>query len=589
MEQIGQYLFPRPQQITLHQPKQPSQVSLSIVDIPTTIDAKISHCSQVTYQQDATLAKQSYQLTISLNQIHIAYCDSQALLYAHYVLRQLLHNGQVLHCLKIKDQPDFLKRGILLDISRDKIPTMTRLFELINLWSELRINQLQLYTEHTFAYQNHQTVWQGYDPLTAQEIRVIDHYCQTKGIELIPNQATFGHMEKWLCHSDYQHMAEQTDGFYDQRGDFRPQSFGLNPCHSQVPQFIESLLDELLPNFQSNTLNINFDETMDLGVDGSKQACDEKGKGQVYLDYLKTILSIAESKGKRCQIFSDMLFHYPEILPYLPKNLELLNWGYEEDHPYDIEHQKLSEFGYPFQVVVSTNCFASVIGRRQAAEVHMRRAAISAKKYGAQGYMISEWGDMGHAQPFCAPLPYYIFGAAMAWGESQRAEINIHKGLCYFYPQEDPALLQHLLTLQNHYLSSGVTTPNCAFYGPFIFDQISKRHIKRAEVQDESTLKSAINQLQMDKKQLRKYQTTPLQQQLNWVVDTMILASHIALYYQQQNTRELNELSHTSKAHLLSLLTLVKNPYFDIWQHDYRLGGCQQSFSRLLILEEQLK
>ena len=43
-------------------------------------------------------------------------------------------------------------RGYMLDISRDKVPTMETLFALVDSLAALRYNQLQFYTEHTFAF-----------------------------------------------------------------------------------------------------------------------------------------------------------------------------------------------------------------------------------------------------------------------------------------------------------------------------------------------------------------------------------------------------------------------------------------------------
>ena len=37
----------------------------------------------------------------------------------------------------------------------DIMPAMETLFGLVDLLSEWKVNQLQLYTEHTFAYRNH--------------------------------------------------------------------------------------------------------------------------------------------------------------------------------------------------------------------------------------------------------------------------------------------------------------------------------------------------------------------------------------------------------------------------------------------------
>ena len=52
----------------------------------------------------------------------------------------------------------------MLDISRCKVPTMDSIFELIDLLSLLRFNELQLYIEHTFAFRDHEKVWKNFSP-----------------------------------------------------------------------------------------------------------------------------------------------------------------------------------------------------------------------------------------------------------------------------------------------------------------------------------------------------------------------------------------------------------------------------------------
>ena len=66
---------------------------------------------------------------------------------------------------------------------------------MIDILAELKYNQFQLYTEHTFAYTNHEIVWKDYSPLTSQDILELDNYCKERYIELVPNQNSFGHME----------------------------------------------------------------------------------------------------------------------------------------------------------------------------------------------------------------------------------------------------------------------------------------------------------------------------------------------------------------------------------------------------------
>ncbi|MDA9558318.1 beta-N-acetylhexosaminidase, partial [Vibrio sp.] len=115
-----------------------------------------------------TVMPQGFDLTINENDIVIKTRDKAGEYYALSSLKQIIaQSNQYLPKLSMSDYPDFEKRGIILDVSRDKIPTMDTLYSLIDFWSELRFNQLQLYTEHTFAYKDHQTVWEDYSPFTA--------------------------------------------------------------------------------------------------------------------------------------------------------------------------------------------------------------------------------------------------------------------------------------------------------------------------------------------------------------------------------------------------------------------------------------
>lgn len=588
MNSISPNIFPKPKHIIVDSVSFLDVSELSEINIPERMNGRI-HLSIFHYCYQESLSPQAFQLIIDKAGISIYFNDEVGVLYCHQVLRELLQQySKKLPYLTLKDKPNFEKRGIILDISRDKIPTLDTVKSLIDFWSKLRINQLQLYTEHAFAYQKHEVVWKDYDVMTGQDIVEIDRYCMEKGIELIPNQATFGHMEKWLCHPEYQHLAEQTGGFWDQRGDYRPESFGLNPIDPEVLTFIESLLDEVLPHFSSRTLNINFDETLDLGIERSKDECEKNGKGQVYLNYLLKLIDVIDRKSFSPQIFSDMLFYYPEILPKLPANLELLNWGYEEDHPFDEEHAQLASFGYPFQVVVSTNTFASVAGRDQACRVHMERAAVSAYKYGAKGYQITEWGDMGHAQQFSMSLPGYLFGSGMAWGHEENKYLDTQFLLSKYWGEEYQTLYPYLSQIQNHYLDSGVITPNCAFYGPFLFDQKSRRHIKRAVIDSETQLYASLDALIALQKKLRTEDDSFLKTEISWTIYAMILATQIAIGYRKYECREVENFPIEFKQELQLQLDEVLSKYSSLWMDKYREGGCKQSMARLFYLKELL-
>lgn len=134
---------------------------------------------------------QGYRLIVSPSKISFVAATNQGLFYAFQTFRQLLKEQNPLECVVIEDEPDFENRAFMLDISRDRVPQMETLKKLVDLLSELKYNQLQLYMEHTFAYEAHETVWKDYSPLTHEEVLELDAYCKEHFIELVPNQNCF--------------------------------------------------------------------------------------------------------------------------------------------------------------------------------------------------------------------------------------------------------------------------------------------------------------------------------------------------------------------------------------------------------------
>lgn len=112
---------------------------------------------------------QGYLLDVGRERISIVGHDAAGAFYGAMTLRQIARraHGGVLPCARIADHPDVAHRGVMLDVSRDRVPTMAALYELVDQLAEWKVNQLQLYTEHTFAYRNHPEVWAGWSPMTA--------------------------------------------------------------------------------------------------------------------------------------------------------------------------------------------------------------------------------------------------------------------------------------------------------------------------------------------------------------------------------------------------------------------------------------
>jgi hexosaminidase len=404
---------------------------------------------------------QGYRMTLSPDGgVAIVAADEAGAFSARQTLAQL-HRQLVINAWlvgEIEDWPDFPVRGVMLDISRDKVPTMATLFMLVDLFAELKINQLQLYTEHTFAYANHPDVWRDASPMTPAEIQELDRYCRARFIELVPNQNSFGHMARWLKHPRYEPLAEKPEGFTFPWGTRHAGGFSLNPLDPRSLELVESLYDELLPNFSSRMINVGCDETFDLGLGKSRADCAQRGKERVYLEFLLKIYDAVRRRGRTMQFWGDIVLHKPELIPELPKDVIALNWGYDADHPFEKETRAFADAGVPFYVCPGTSSWLSITGRTDNALANLKSAAVNGLAHGAIGYLNTDWGDLGHLQYLPVSFLGFAAGAAYAWCYERNESLDISRALDVHVFRDSAAVMGRLMhDLGNVY--QAVNTP----------------------------------------------------------------------------------------------------------------------------------
>ena len=359
---------------------------------------------------------EGHAITISRKGVKIEFYEPAGVGAALATLRQLLRQfGRRLPCLKIRDWPDFPRRGVMLDISRGRVPKLETLLELVEHLANFKINEFQLYTEHTFAYSKYPSVWQDWGALTGDEIRQLDERCRQLGIDLVPNQNSFGHLRCFLEHPQLKQLAEVSGPYPDYSGEFVRRPSTLAPEHPGTLPFLRGLYDELLPNFSSQFFNVGCDETWDLGRGQSKAICAAKGQGRVYLDFLGKIHREVSARGKQMMFWGDIILKYPKLIKRLPHNLIALNWGYENNHPFDRETALFARAKIPFYVCPGTSTWQTLIGRHDNALANLRAAAQAGLKHGARGYLITDWGDGGHPQPLAVSYLPWLAGAALSW------------------------------------------------------------------------------------------------------------------------------------------------------------------------------
>lgn len=331
-------------------------------------------------------------------------------------------------------------RAFMLDVSRDRVPTRESLEVMVDLLQACHYNQLELYMEHTFAYQGEDEVWAEASPITADDMRWLDKLCAGKGIDLVANRNSLGHMERWLKHPSHAHRAENPEGF-EAWGQHWPAS--TVAVTDENLAFVKRLLDELVATTTTRAVNIGMDEPWEFGQGASKELVEREGTGKVYTDW---VLAVAEpwlDKGYRVEMWGDILEHHPEQAERLPEGLALVLWGYESPEQIrrirgraGLEVGQRPGFGdqsaafvgrrqqaSDLWVAPGTGVWNSVTGRLEHAVGNLVDAAEVASEIGAGGYINTSWGDNGHWEGYTHCLVPIVVGGFAALDPARANEL----------------------------------------------------------------------------------------------------------------------------------------------------------------------
>lgn len=536
--------------------------------------------------------REGYHLTVGDERTGIVARDATGLAYGFATLTQLVRQfGRRLPRLHIEDHPGFADRGVMLDISRDKVPSMATLFGLVDMLAEWKVNQFQLYIEHTFAYDAHRAVWKDASPMTGEEVLALDAFCRERHIELVPNQNSFGHMQRWLQKKPYNGLAEAPRGSKAPWGKLPPST--LDPADPRSLALIDGLYAELLPHFSSARFNVGCDETWDLGQGKSKQACDERGAGRVYLDFLLRIHDLCEKYGRRMMFWGDIVMQHPELIAGIPRDITALEWGYEADHPYERDTAVFRDCGLPFYVCPGAGGWISLIGRTDNAMANIRGASTHGRATGAAGVLNTEWGDNGHMQPLPVSYLGFLYGAAMSWSPKRSENMDVPRALS-LHAFDDPSGVTGRVAydLGNAYQVNGARTRNGTLLAQLYFLPLQSdwpmHRVREGGFEDTSgQLESLVSRL--DASRMRRDDARQIAGEYRCAVEMADIGAAIgALKYARVTGASASKLRPMYRRAAKRLDDVVPG-YERLWLARNRPGGLRDSTARITTLAKALR
>jgi len=353
---------------------------------------------------------EGYRLRIGKDDIEIVSATDAGAYYGIQTLRDLIRlHGRDLPCCRIDDSPTLARRGIYHDCARGKVPTVETIKQLIEWLAHWKINELQLYIENAFTFKKHPDIGKGFSPYKPADILAMQAHAKRHHVRFVPSLTSFGHFAKILMLPKYQHLGELAGG----RG--MPGGTTLCPGDPGSVRLLSDMYDEFLPLFEAEDFNACGDEPWELGKGRSKRRCERVGTGRVSVDFILKPRALAHRHGKRLNIWADIVMKRPEALPYLPKDICLLNWQYGRATDRIDRTHELRDLGLAFLCCPGTGNWGSHGSRLHHALGNVSRFAAAAQANGSEGLLHTDWGNLGHRNYLATSLCSLAHGAAHAW------------------------------------------------------------------------------------------------------------------------------------------------------------------------------
>lgn len=398
--------------------------------------------------EDASSLKreQGYQLMVTEEQVIVRAETKEGMFYGVQTLRQIIRQkGAMIPYCRIEDWPDYRERGFYHDVTRGRVATLDTLKDMVDHLCLYKMNQFQLYIEHTYLFRDFSELWRDDTPLTAEEIMELDSYCRERNIDLVPSLASFGHLYKLLRTKHFEGLCELEESRKDPfsfRG--RMLHHTLNAADKRSMELSKKMIEEYMALFSSNYFNICADETFDLGKGRSKQLKEEIGLEHLYMNYVKELCTFVIGKGKIPMFWGDIICGFPEMIQELPKETICLNWGYSPEQS-DEPVKKLASAGAIQYVCSGVNGWNHWIPRYHDAYRNITKMCRYGMENGAVGVLNTDWGDFGQINEQEFSIPGLIYGAAFSWNGEEITEEDINRSISVLEYGDSSEMLMEIM------------------------------------------------------------------------------------------------------------------------------------------------
>ena len=315
--------------------------------------------------------------------------------------------------------------GIMIDLSRNAVMSVDALKSFLSVLRRFGYNTVFLYMEDTYEIEGEAYFGYMRGRYSIEEMKDIDEFCRSIGMEAIPCIQTLAHMKTY----------------------FKWGQVGVD-CgdiilvdDARTYELISNMFKTLSKCFKSKRIHIGMDEAHMLGRGKYLDQNGQRTSNEIIKGHLEKICDLAKPYGYELFVWSDMFFrpwnggeYYfkeykaapKDAKEALPQNVQPVYWDYysDEQENYDTMIKMHKQFGNDVWFAGGAWCWAGFAPLNKLSMRLMKKAVLACRDNRVGNVMMTMWGDDGAECARFSCLPSLCYIAECAKGNFDEEKIK---------------------------------------------------------------------------------------------------------------------------------------------------------------------
>ena len=315
--------------------------------------------------------------------------------------------------------------GVMLDFSRNGVMTVSSLKNFLTIIKKMGYNTLFLYMEDTYEVEGEPYFGYMRSRYSIDEMKEIDEFCASIGIEAIPCIQTLAHLKTFV---KWDKAPFDCDDI-------------LLADNERTYELIGNMFKTLSTCFRTKRIHIGMDEAHMLGKGRYFNEHGYVPSGEIIRKHLHKICEIAKPYGYDLLVWSDMFIrswnggtYYlneitkvpDDVIESMPENVFPVYWDYfhEDEKAYDCMIKTHEQFRSKTWFAGGICSWTGFAPHNELSIRKTREALKSCRKNGINNIFFTMWGDDGMECSHFSQLTALCYIAEYARGNYDEEKIK---------------------------------------------------------------------------------------------------------------------------------------------------------------------